>query len=125
MVPRVGALVLFAADLDAAVAFYRLLGVVLEVDDHGDEDAPIHYAAELDGCHFAVFPAEHPGRAPGIRQAGAAFPGFVVASVESTVSALRAAGHRILQESSTYPWGLRAVVEDPDGRPVEIYTPPA
>lgn len=123
MEPRIGALVLFASDLDRTVAFYRLLGLPLEVDDHEDE-VPLHYACELAGCHFAVFPARQDGRAPGLRQAGASFPGFTVESVEETVDALRTFGASVLQDPSPYPWGVRAVVEDPDGRPVEVYRPP-
>ncbi len=122
MTPRVGALVLFAGDLDRTVAFYRLLGVALEVDDHGDED-PVHYAADLGGCHFAIFPAHTGGTAPGLRVAGGAFPGFVVASVGDVVAAARASGAAVIQEPSPYPWGVRAVIEDPDGRPVEVYRP--
>lgn len=124
MTRRLGALVLFASDLDRTVAFYRLLGLPLEVDDHGDDEGPLHYACELQGCHFAIFPAEGEGRARGMREPGASFPGFTVDSVEETVESLRAFGAKVLQEPSHYPWGLRAVVEDPDGRPVEVYTPP-
>lgn len=124
MADRLGALILFASDIEATVAFYRVLGLPLDVDEHDDE-GPLHYACELQGCHFAIFPAEGEGRAPGMRQPGASFPGFTVDSVEETVEALRAFGARILQEPSPYPWGLRAVVKDPDGRPVEVYTPPS
>jgi lactoylglutathione lyase len=116
-------LVLFTADLDRTVDFYRLLGLPLDVDDHDDE-GPLHYACDLDGCHFAVFPAEGGGRAPAFRQAGASFPGFTVESVETVVEAVRAAGASVIQEPSPYPWGVRAVIEDPDGRPVEVYRPP-
>ncbi len=125
MPPRLGALVLFAADLERAVEFYRAIGIDLQVDDHDDPAAPVHYAADLDGCHFAVFPAAEPGRSPAFRAAGGDFPGFAVADVERTVEALRGRGAEVVQEPSPYPPGLRAVVTDPDGRPVEIYTPPA
>jgi lactoylglutathione lyase len=123
MVDRLGALILFASDIEETVAFYRVLGLPLDVDEH-DDGGPLHYACELQGCHFAIFPTEGEGRAPGMRQPGASFPGFTVDAVEETVGALRAHGAKVLQEPSPYPWGIRAVVEDPDGRPVEVYTPP-
>lgn len=124
MGPRIGALVLFASDLERTVAFYRVLGVPLQVDDHGEDEGPLHFACDLDGCHFAVFPADREGRSPGLRESGASFPGFVVESVEEAVEAARAFGIKVIQEPSPYPWGLRAVLEDPDGRPVEVYRPP-
>jgi len=118
---RLGALILFAADMGRTVDFYRAIGLPLEMDDHGPGAGPVHYACDLDGCHFAVFPGEAGGRSFGDRQAGTAFPGFTVESVEQTVAAALAVGAHVLQEPSEYPWGYRAVLEDPDGRPVEVY----
>lgn len=122
MKPSLGALVIFTADLDSTVAFYRRLGVPLEVDDHHD-GGPVHYAAELGDCHFAVFPAEAGPGAPGFREAGGTFPGFAVEDVEAVLAAAAAAGVEIVQPLARYPWGRRAVITDPDGRPVEVYTP--
>jgi lactoylglutathione lyase len=122
MGPRIGALVLFASDLERTVAFYRLLGLPLDVDDHGG-DGPLHFACELAGCHVAVFPAAGEGEPPDHRGPGAVLAGFAVDSVEDTVEAVRAFGAAVLQESEPYPWGRRAVVEDPDGRAVEVYQP--
>lgn len=120
----IGALVLFAENLDRTVEFYRLLGVPLVVDDHGDDDeGPLHYACDLGGCHFAVFPGEGETTAPGFRKAGASFPGIVVESVTDVMDAVRGFGAAVIQEPSPYPWGVRAVVTDPDGRPVEVYQP--
>ncbi len=124
MRPRIGALVLFASDVGRTVAFYRLLGLDLQVDEHGENSGPIHYACDLDGCHFAIFPAVEPGGAPGLRVGGGSLPGFVVDSVEATVEAARAFGATVLQDPEPYPWGMRAVIEDPDGRPVEVFRPP-
>ena len=119
-----GALVLYASDVDETVAFYRLLGLDLQVDDHGIDAGPVHYACDLDGCHFAIFPADEPGRAPGRAEGGATFVGLAVESVEAAVASARVFGATVLQQPESYPWGLRAVVEDPDGRPVEVFTPP-
>lgn len=82
--PKIGALVLFASDVGRTVAFYRVLGVPLEADDHGTDEGALHYAGDLEGCHFAVFPGDSEGRSPGLCQSGTSFPGFTVESVEET-----------------------------------------
>lgn len=123
--PTIGAVVLIVGDLDAAVAFYQAVsGLSLEREQH-DVDDPVHYAVDADGCHVALFGADHAGAAPGPRTAGETMIGFEVTSVEASVDAARGLGATILQEPEDYPWGLRALIEDPDGRRVEVFTPPA
>jgi len=115
---EVGALVLFCAEVESAVHFYRAIGVPLEAEEH--DGGPKHYACEIGGCHFALFKG-HPGVAPSFRSAGYAFPGFVVASVDESLAAARALGANVLADPELYPWGRRCVIEDPDGRAIEIY----
>lgn len=115
---ELGALVLFSASIERAVAFYRAIGVQLETEQH--DEGPPHYACELGNAHFALFPAPM-GAAPVYGAGGCTFPGFVVESVAESVNAVRALGAAVRQEAEQYPWGLRAVIEDPDGRPVEVY----
>jgi lactoylglutathione lyase len=114
----VSSIVLFAGDAERTGAFYRALGVPLEAEDHGD--GPVHLAADLDGVHFAVFEGSDPGRDQPWRCAGSTFAGLYVESLDNTVGALRAFGARVLAEHEERDWGCRAVVEDPDGRAVEI-----
>ncbi len=116
-----GALVLFSANLDRAVAFYRAIGIPLDTEQH--DDGPPHYACELGDTHFAVFPAPT-GTAPPYRAGGCTFPGFVVESVVESLNAARLLEAPVRQEPEHYAWGLRAVIEDPDGRPIEIFERP-
>lgn len=111
-------LVLFAADVDAAARFYRAVGVPLEHEDHGE--GPVHFAAELGPVHFALYPATGPGRAPERRSAGASFAGVYVESLDDTLRDLTALGAPLLSSHEVMPWGCRFVVEDPDGRAVEV-----
>lgn len=90
-----------------------MCGSTTEQGDRLERADDGHYACDLDGCHFAVFPADGEGKSPGLRQSGTSFSGFTVESVEETVEAARAFGARAIQEPSVYPWGLRAVLEDP------------
>jgi lactoylglutathione lyase len=117
-VTEFGALVIYAADAARTAAFYRAVGVDLEDEDHGE--GPVHFAVDLDGVHFAVYPAQTPGRAPARRAGGASFPGFYVTSLDRATAALAELGAPVLQPHENMPWGCRILVEDPDGRQVEV-----
>lgn len=112
-------LVLFTGHIDQARAFYRAVGLQLHDEDHGG--GPVHYAADINGVHFALFDATNScGRAPHWREPGSSFPGFYVTSLDDTVAALTALEAPVLAGHQVRDWGCRAVVEDPDGRPIEI-----
>jgi lactoylglutathione lyase len=113
-----GALVVYAADAAKTAAFYRAIGVDLEDEDHGE--GTVHFATDLGGVHFAVYPAQEPGRALARRAAGGSFPGFYVTSLDQVTAALAELGAPVLQAHQEMPWGCRILAEDPDGRPVEI-----
>ena len=118
---RIDALVLWAADAEVTAAFYRALGLPLTPERHGD--GPAHHACELDGVHIAVYEttgAPGLGATPGHRETGATLLGFQVDSVEDAVGAVRALGAPVVRSIEDVPWGRRAVVADPDGRPVEL-----
>jgi len=115
---QIASLVLYAASPAATAAFYRSLGLELEDEDHGE--GPVHFAAELGPVHFAIYPAEGPGRAPERRCGGSVFPGFYVPSLDRVAEALAGTGAAVLTGHQQMPWGCRVVAEDPDGRAVEI-----
>lgn len=115
---EMASLVLFAADPAATAAFYNALGVALEHEDHGE--GPVHHAAELGPVHFAIYPAGQPGRAGEHRSGGSSFAGFYVESLDEAASALAAAGAPVLAGHEVMPWGCRIIVQDPDGRAVEV-----
>jgi lactoylglutathione lyase len=113
-----GALVVYGADAAKTAAFYRAVGLDLADEDHGE--GPVHYAADIGGVHFAIYPAHEPGRAPARRVAGASFPGFYVTSLDRVTAELAYLGAPVLQAHQQMPWGCRILAEDPDGRPVEV-----
>lgn len=124
MEPNLGALVLFAGDLERTLAFHRALRFPVEPDDH--EEGPLHYACDVGGVHIAIFPADDPGRAaPVHRSGGATFPGFAVPSLDNAAAVARRLGAPIVEEPSRYPWGRRMLLRDPDGRTVEVFGPTA
>jgi lactoylglutathione lyase len=117
MVRRVDALVLRTANLQAAVAFYRAIGIPLK--EEREPGKPSLYACKLGGIMFALSEAP-PGKGGEPERAALATVGFRVDSVEKAYMASKAGGGRIVVEPQDLPWGRRAVVLDPDGRPVEF-----
>lgn len=115
---EMASLVLFTAQVDRTVAFYRAVGVPLEDEDHGE--GPVHAAAEVGGVHLAVYAAAAPGQHPARRSGGSDFPGFYVDALDDAVAAVTALRAPVLSGHEQMPWGCRVVVEDPDGRAVEI-----
>ena len=116
---RLGSLVLFSGDAPATIAFYRALGIPLEHEQH--DDGEVHAAVELGDVHVAVYSAtQGSGRAPARRAGGSTFPGVFVDSLDDVQAALTALGARVLGSHEQMPWGCRFVVEDPNGRPVEV-----
>lgn len=115
---EIASIVLFAADGAQTADFYRAAGVDLEDETH--DDGPLHWAVDLDGVHVAVYDAGMAGRAPGLRAAGSTFPGLYVSSLDTARAALDELGAPILEDHEIRPWGCRFIVEDPDGRAVEI-----
>lgn len=114
-----GALILFSNAIEKTVAFYRAIGVPLEEEKHDDE-GPLHYACELGSTHMAIHAAGE-GRAAEWRSGGSSYFGFAVDSLKVAVEAARRTGARVVQEPEEYPWGPRSLVEDPDGRVVELF----
>jgi catechol 2,3-dioxygenase-like lactoylglutathione lyase family enzyme len=113
---ELASLVLYAADPAATAAFYRALGLTLAEEDHGE--GPVHFATELGPVHVAIYPAQTPGQAGERRAGGSVFPGFYVASLDGTASAL--AGAPVVTGHQQMPWGCQIVALDPDGRAVEV-----
>jgi len=116
---ELSSLVLFTGRIEQARAFYRAVGLTLDDEDHGY--GPVHYATDIGGVHFALFDAgPASGRAPRWRDAGSSFPGFYVTSLDDAVAALAVQGAHVVNAHEVRDWGCRVIVEDPDGRPVEI-----
>ena len=115
---EMASLVLYAADPGMTAAFYRAIDLELADEDHGE--GPVHFATELGPVHFAIYPAEAPGRARERRSGGGFFPGFYVESLDHAVQALARVGAPMLSGHEQMPWGCRVVAEDPDGRAVEV-----
>jgi lactoylglutathione lyase len=115
--PSLGLIVIRAANLEQAVSFYRALGLEFSEEQHGT--GPVHYACDLGGTIIEIYPGK-PGTAPERRSGGATLLGFQVDSLEVTLKAIAETGATILTAPQDSPWGKRAVIQDPDGRAIEL-----
>jgi len=132
--PRFTGLDLMAGDLEATMAFYRLLGV--EIPDEAiwrSATGPHHVNVGriADGCELqlhspALAAAYHAGYEADPR-AAAMVLGFGVAdraAVDALHDRLVAAGHPSRMAPHDAFWGARyAIVGDPDGRDIGIMSP--
>jgi catechol 2,3-dioxygenase-like lactoylglutathione lyase family enzyme len=103
---------LHARDLAKSVAFYTACGLPLVERRHG---GPVHHTCSLGGVHFAIYPDD---AASGPQSASTI--GITVPNLQNALNALRALGAKIVEEPRPRPWGVSAIVEDPDGRRVEL-----
>ena len=105
--------VLRSPDLARAVGFYTRLGLQFTQHRHGT--GPEHFAAELAGGVFELYPLSSGGASTlGTRI------GFRVPSVDAAIVALSDYPAAVVTPARESEWGRRAVVADPDGHRVEL-----
>ncbi len=105
--------VLRSPDIARAAAFYSQLG--LEFTRHRHGKGPEHFSAELGGSVFELYPLSPDG----LSTLGTRI-GFCVPSLEAVINNLVDFPGTVLSPPMDSPWGLRAVVTDPDGHRVEL-----
>ena len=106
-------LVIRSADIHRSIGFYEQLGLSFVLHSHGR--GPEHYAAEVEGFVFEIYPKSDPADNTSRTRLG-----FHVEDVDATLSRLRTLDVKVLAVASDSPWGRRAVVEDFDGHAVEL-----
>ncbi len=111
--PQINLVVLRSEDPARAVAFYSKLGMRFSQHRHGN--GPEHFAAELAGGVFELYPL-----APGGASTLGTRIGFRVPSVDSALAALSEYPATIVSPAKDSEWGRRAVIADPDGHRVEL-----
>ncbi len=115
--PALNLVVLRAANLEISLKFYQSLGLEFVQEQHGN--GPIHYSCEIGSTVIEIYPGK-PGTAPDRKNAGATTIGFQVENLDAVVKTLEDNRISILTAPQESQWGRRAVVQDPDGRAVEL-----
>jgi lactoylglutathione lyase len=117
---RVGYVILFVADLERSVGFYRdVVGLELRLVG----DGYVEFATQ--GAKFGLYDRNRLGELTGQGSGAPGAPGgevvFLVEDVDSEAARLRAAGATILSGPVDRAWGHRTLhLEDPDGFVVEL-----
>ena len=94
--------------------FLSALGLEFVSEQHGT--GPVHYATRLGGLVLEIYPASQMHIV-----ASAPRLGFAVANLVETIAGLEAAGGVVICPPRPTERGARAVLRDPDGRPMELY----
>jgi lactoylglutathione lyase len=117
---QVGYVILFVADLERSVAFYRdVIGLPFKLQG----DGYVEFATE--GSRFGLYDRnrlqELTGQGPEAPRSPGGEVVFLVGDVDAEAERLREAGATILKGPVDRAWGHRTLhVEDPDGFVVEL-----
>jgi len=92
------------------------MGMLFHRHAHGN--GPEHYASEICGFVFEIYPQRNVGDVTN----NARF-GFNVDDVDGMIDLLREIDATIMTQPTDTEWGRRAVVKDFDGHTIELVTP--
>ncbi len=106
-------LVIRSPNIHRAVEFYKSMGMNFVLHSHGK--GPEHYAAELPGFVFEIYPETKDS----VPTTGTRI-GFCVTELDGVVKSLSEVGGQIVSAAKQSPWGRRAVVRDLDGHTIEL-----
>ncbi|WP_299678812.1 hypothetical protein [uncultured Dokdonia sp.] len=111
---RLNLLVIRTQNPEALKSQYELLGMNFEYHKH--EKGPYHYACETNGFVFEIYPFTK-----SMKEADASLRlGFDIKNLFQTIEILKNTNWQILSEVQETPWGPKAIVQDLDGRKVEL-----
>ncbi|MEO0468831.1 MAG: VOC family protein [Bacteroidota bacterium] len=110
---KLNLLVIRSPDPDQLVPFYEAWGLRFAHHRHGSE--PLHYAAEMNELVFEIYPCKY-GQTPSIHIR----LGFEMEDVKNVLEKVSTSGGMILQDLQQTEFGKVAIVQDPEGRKLEL-----
>lgn len=113
-VTKLNLIVLKTSSPDDLAKFYELLGI--NFLKHRHDTGPLHYASEMDDLVFEIYPLSK-----GKKNADNTLRlGFNVEHLIKTVEKIKSSGGKVIQEAVLTQWGYTAIIEDIDGRKIEL-----
>lgn len=111
---KLNLLVIRTKEIELLKKQYELLEI--EFDYHQHENGPFHYASEIDGFVFEIYPLTKSM----IKADNSLRLGFEIPNLETKMNELENSSWKILSEAKKTEWGLIAIVQDLDGRKIEL-----
>jgi lactoylglutathione lyase len=112
---KLNLIVIKTQDIDKLVKFYQLIGLSFDKHQHGK--GAIHYATMLDDTVFEIYPLQNKEK-----QADNSLRlGFEVPNLMELIAELELNLIKINTLPKQTEFGLMAIVEDFDGRKIELY----
>lgn len=111
---RLNLLVIKTDNPELLKAQYEAIGFHFVHHRHGN--GPLHYSSEVDGLVFEIYPLPKSV----VEADSTTRLGFDVNDLDKVVVALERANWRMVSAPKLTDWGYVAVVEDLDGRRVEL-----
>lgn len=103
--------------IEEVKTFYQGLGIQLVEEQHGN--GPIHYSYVQDQLVIEIYPGDE-GSLPGWKNAGAMMLGFYVKDIKEIIDQIDILKGKVISNRTENKRGFRAVLEDPDGRRIEL-----
>lgn len=114
--PILNVVVIRSANPEAAVSFYKILGLNFEREKHGN--GPVHYSSVTSGIVFEIYPTKAENSDPLTKDS--TMIGFRVDSIETILESLRSSGFEQNGNIKNSEWGRWINIVDPDKRIVQI-----
>lgn len=111
---KLNLLVLRTKDIELLKSQYALLGFNFEYHRHGN--GPMHFSAETDGFVLEIYPL-----IKSMEKADNSLRlGFSVKNLNQIIQSLLNSDWKIVSEPTLTEWGYPAIIQDTDGRKVEL-----
>ncbi len=111
---RLNLLVIRTSDIDILKNQYELLELEFTYHRHGN--GPYHYAHEENGFVFEIYPL-----IKSMNQADNSIRlGFTVKDLTTKIKELENSNWKILSQPVKNEWGFSAIIQDLDGRKIEL-----
>ncbi|MEP0265606.1 hypothetical protein [Dokdonia sp.] len=111
---KLNLLVIRTQNPEALKCQYELLGMTFE--HHKHDKGPYHYTSEIDGIVFEIYPfTKSMTEADGTLRLG-----LEVSNLKHTIDAIRNSNWIIRSDAQKMPWRITAIVQDLDGRKIEL-----
>ena len=113
-IPHLNLLVIRTQNPEALKEQYEELGFQFQYHQHGK--GPFHYAHEEEDFVFEIYPLKQQQE----KADDSLRLGFAVKELDNTLEKLRQSNWKILSETKEKEWGKVAIIQDLDGRKIEL-----